>query len=55
MNDSLNYLDIFVGTGQAEPAVGFGSQVLPTPMDELDKYSGELGGLSDGGTKYNKN
>ena len=44
-----------VGTGQAEPTVRVGSQVLPTHMDEYEKYSGELGGLLDGGIKHNKN
>ena len=44
-----------VGTGQAEPAVGVGSQALPTPTDVYVKYSGELGGSSDGGAKYNTN
>ena len=42
------------GTGQAEPAVGVGSQALQTPMDEYGKYSRELGGLSDGGINHTK-
>ena len=33
------------GHGQAEPTVGVGSQVLPTPTDKYGKDSGELGGL----------
>ena len=44
-----------VGTGQVEPTVGVGSQELPTPMGEYEKFSGELGGLLDGGIKHNNN
>ena len=40
-----------VGAGQAEPALGVGSQVLPIPSGEYDKYSGESSGLLDGGTR----
>ena len=44
-----------VGSGQAEPAVGVGSQVLPIPAGEYGEYSGESGGLLDGGTIDAKN
>ena len=40
-----------VGAGQAAPAVGVGSQVLPTPGGEYEDYSGELGGLLEGGIR----
>ena len=43
-----------VGSGQSEPAVGVGSQVLPIPTGEYDEYSGESGGLLDGGTRNAK-
>ena len=42
------------GTGQAEPTVRVGYQVLPTPMEEYGKYSGESGGLSDRGRTHTK-
>ena len=40
-----------VGAGQAEHTVGVGSQVLPIPAGEYDEYSGESGGLLDGGIR----
>ena len=40
-----------VGAGQAEPTVGVGSQALPIPGGEYDDYSGELGGLLEGGVR----
>ena len=35
-------------------AVGVGSQALPTPTDEYEEKSGELGGLLDGGRNEDK-
>ena len=43
-----------VGAGQAEPTVGVGSQALPIPGGEYDEYSGELGGLLEGGVRKTK-
>ena len=40
-----------VGSGQAEPAVGVGSQPLPIPAGEYEEFSREL----DGGTRDTKN
>ena len=43
-----------VGSGQAEPTLGVGSVALPIPAGEYDEYSGELGGLLDGGARNTK-
>ena len=50
-----NSLGEGVVAGQAEPTVGVGSQALPIPAGEYDKYSGESGGLLDGGVRKAKN
>ena len=34
-----------VASGQSDPAVGVGTQALPTPTDEYDSESGKSGGL----------
>ena len=34
-----------VVSGQSEPAVGVGTQTLPTPTDKYEADSGEPGGL----------
>ena len=44
-----------VGSGQAEAAVGVGSQPLPIPAGDYEEFSGELGGLLDGGTRDTNN
>ena len=43
-----------VGSGQAEPSVGVGFQALQIPTGEYDEYSGQLGGLLDGGIRNAK-
>ena len=45
------YHEKSVGAGQAAPTVGVGSQALPTPSGEYDDYSGESGGLLEGGVR----
>ena len=50
-----NLLGEGVRSGQAEPAVGVGSQELPTPTGEHGEHSVELGGLLDGGLSHTKN
>ena len=43
-----------VASGQADPAVGVGSQALPIPMEDCGSESGESGGLVGGGQVHGK-